>query len=59
LDTAEVMAEKLFLTNPLGKWRHLEPNLKNFFHNFSPFSTQAKRKRNFEKKFIRTQFTAD
>jgi hypothetical protein len=25
LDTSEVMAEKQFLTNPMGKWRHLEP----------------------------------
>jgi hypothetical protein len=25
LDTSEAMAEKQFLTNLLGKWRHLEP----------------------------------
>jgi hypothetical protein len=25
LDTSEVMAEKQFLTNLLGKWRYLEP----------------------------------
>jgi hypothetical protein len=25
LDTTEVMAEKQFSNNPLGKWRHLEP----------------------------------
>jgi hypothetical protein len=23
-------------SNPLGKWCHLEPKWKNFFHNFSP-----------------------
>jgi hypothetical protein len=53
------MAEKQFLTNPLAKWRHLEPKWKNFLHNFSPFLTQAKCKRNFEKKFIKTKVTAD
>jgi hypothetical protein len=59
LDTSEVMAEKPFLTNPLGKWRHLEPKRKKLFHNFSSFSTQAKCKRNFDKISIRTKVTAD
>jgi hypothetical protein len=37
VDTSEIMAEKQFLTNPLGKWRYLEPKWKNFFHNFPHF----------------------
>jgi hypothetical protein len=59
LDTSEVVAEKQFLTNPLGKRRHVEPKWKNFFHNFSTLSTQTKYKRNFEKKFIRIKVTVD
>jgi hypothetical protein len=51
---------KTIFDQPLGQVaRHLEPKWKKFFHNFSPFSTQAKCKRNFEKNFIRTKVTAD
>jgi hypothetical protein len=39
LNTSEVMAEKSFLTNPLGEWRHLVTKCKKFFRNFLPFLT--------------------
>jgi hypothetical protein len=44
---------------PLGQVAPSWAKIKNFFRNFSPFSTQAKCKRNFEKNFIRTKVTAD
>jgi hypothetical protein len=52
LDTSEVMAEKQFLTNPLGKWRNLEPKLKNFFHNFSHFQHKQNAKKKIEKNLL-------
>jgi hypothetical protein len=33
------MAEKPFLTNPSGEWRHLVTKCKTFFHIFPIFNT--------------------
>jgi hypothetical protein len=36
------MAEKPFLTNSLGKWRHLEPKFKKILPQFFPSKMQKK-----------------
>jgi hypothetical protein len=50
LNTFEVTAETLFLTNPSGEWRHLdEPKWKKLLlYNFFPFSTQTHSRKNGE-----------
>jgi hypothetical protein len=60
LDTFEVMAEKQFLTNPLGKWhRILSQNEKKSSTILPHFQHKQNAKEILRKNVIRTKVTAD
>jgi hypothetical protein len=44
------MAEKPFLTNPLGKWCHLEPKWKKLLPQFFRIFNTSKMQKKFRKK---------